>query len=242
MDCGASRPHRRNREQHGSGRPGKPGSTVLAQRNPTLLLRFIGEFLLRLGARAFDGLLLFHEAPRKERCPESTVAAFGRALIGIHPQQPGAKLARLEGACPASQHLSDLQALGGKILALGVRKQTQPLGNPNQHPCSRERSGGRREQCHLIAHVARFGQECGHLQTRLDQLVTNGELVVAGKLGGPLDDPHGQVFHPQRHHCRIGRLLRKFLDRGCRPEPRRTFFSGWFHHHVGPQKRCIFSL
>lgn len=53
----------------------RAGATVLAQRKPTLLLRFIGEFLLRLGARALVGSLLFHEAPRKERCPESTVTA-----------------------------------------------------------------------------------------------------------------------------------------------------------------------
>ena len=46
---------------------GGPTYLVLAQRNPTPLKRFNGENLLRLGARANDGLLRLHEAPRKER-------------------------------------------------------------------------------------------------------------------------------------------------------------------------------
>lgn len=204
----------------------RPGSTVLAQRKPTLLLRFIGEFLLRLGARAFDGLLSFHDPPRKERCPESTVALFEIVLIGRIPAEAAANLPCSDCACPAPEHLSDLQTLGGKILALGVRKQTQPLGNPNQHPRSRKRPRSRRQQRHFVAHIARFGQECGHLQTRLDQLVTDGELVITRHLGDPFNHPHSQVFHPQRDHCRISGLMRNFFDRGFRPEPRLGLFFG----------------
>ncbi len=67
----------------------RAGATVLAQRKPTLLLRFIGEFLLRLGARALVGSLLFHEAPRKERCPESTVTALAQTSSDLGPRQSG---------------------------------------------------------------------------------------------------------------------------------------------------------
>ena len=116
-----------------------PGSTVLAQRNPTLLLRFTGEFLLRLGARAFDGLLLFHEAPRKERFPKAPWLHVGIVLIGRIPAEAAATLPCSDGACPAPKHLSDLQTLCGKVLALGIGKQTQPLCNPNQHPRSCKR-------------------------------------------------------------------------------------------------------
>lgn len=65
-----------------------PGSTVLAQRNPTLLFRFSGEFLLRLGARAFDGLLLFHDAPRKERFPKAPCFVLGSSSSDGFPQKP----------------------------------------------------------------------------------------------------------------------------------------------------------
>ena len=115
-----------------------PGSTVLAQRNPTLLFRFSGEFLLRLGARAFDGLLWFHDAPRKERFPKAPWPRLGIVLIERIPAEAAVNLSCPHCACPAPQHLSDLQTLGGKILALGIGKQTQPLCNPNQHPRSRK--------------------------------------------------------------------------------------------------------
>ena len=46
---------------------GGPIYLVLAQREPTSKLRPTGEFLLRLGARTYDGLQLLHDPPRKER-------------------------------------------------------------------------------------------------------------------------------------------------------------------------------
>lgn len=104
-----------------------------------MLFRFSGEFLLRLGARTFDGLLLFHDPPRKERFPKAPWLRLGIVLIGRIPAEAAANLPCSDCACPAPEHLSDLQTLGGKILALGVRKQTQPLGNPNQHPRARKR-------------------------------------------------------------------------------------------------------
>src|SRR5215831_12863740 len=46
--------------------PPAPAQSVLATRNPTLLLRLSGWFLLRLAERRFCGLL-FQEPPRRTR-------------------------------------------------------------------------------------------------------------------------------------------------------------------------------
>lgn len=93
--------------------------TVLAQRKPTLLLRLSGEFLLRLAARTFVGSLLFQEPPRstREQCPKS---AEPLPSVGNRRSTRAAgRLARALGACPATDHSADLQAVIGEVLALG---------------------------------------------------------------------------------------------------------------------------
>jgi hypothetical protein len=88
---------------------------VLAGRNPLLLLRFAGAFLLRLAERRFNGLLL-KAPPRKER------------LRGRRPA---------EGVFP--ERFSLTRAAGGRMM--GARRGAAAGGAAGANSCTTSRLG-----------------------------------------------------------------------------------------------------
>ncbi len=132
---GTSRP-RRHGDERGSGRPWRMPKTFhgLGAPEPEVVVAVRWRIVVAVGGAHVGSIVV---VPTAASVDASTLP--GR----IEPLEPTLgsirrTLARLCGACPASEHFSDFEALRGEVIALVFGQQPEAVSDAHEHACARE--------------------------------------------------------------------------------------------------------